>query len=114
MPTQGAYQLCFVVAALVVAAAFSLRRFARRARESQRRAVAVEVAAAEQAMTAVVEERARIARELHDIVAHAVSTIVVQAGAAEQVVEDDPELARRSLETIRATGAAPSCGGSPS
>ncbi len=57
-------------------------------------------------MAAVVEERARIARELHDIVAHAVSTIVVQAGAAEQVVEDDPALTRESLETIRATGTA--------
>ena len=64
----------------------------------------VEVAAAERALAAVVDERARIARELHDIVAHAVSTIVVQAGAAEQVVEDDPEVARRSLETIRSTG----------
>jgi signal transduction histidine kinase len=53
----------------------------------------------------VVEERARIARELHDIVAHAVSTIVVQAGAAEQVVEDDPAFTRASLETIRSTGA---------
>lgn len=92
------------VAALVVAAALSLRRLARTARENQRRAVAAEVAAAERAMAAVVEERARIARELHDIVAHAVSTIVVQAGAAEQVVEDDPARARASLETIRATG----------
>ena len=89
-----------------MAAAFSLRRLAQRARESQRRAVEAEVAATRQALEAVVEERARIARELHDIVAHAVSTIVVQAGAAEQVVEDDPALARASLETIRSTGAA--------
>lgn len=94
------------VAALVTGAAFSLRLLAQRARESQRRAVQVEVAAAERAMAAVVEERARIARELHDIVAHAVSTIVVQSGAAEQVVETDPERARASLKSIRATGAA--------
>jgi signal transduction histidine kinase len=94
------------VAALVTAAAFSLRVMTHRARESQRRAVTAEVAAAERAMTAVIDERARIARELHDIVAHAVSTIVVQAGAAEQVVEADPGLTRESLETIRATGAA--------
>jgi signal transduction histidine kinase len=55
-------------------------------------------------MAAVVAERTRIARELHDIVAHSVSMIVVQAGAAEQVVEDDPVFARRALEAIRTTG----------
>ena len=104
---QDANEIVFhwSVTALVVAAAFSLRRLAHRAHESQRRAVEAEVAARRQALEAVVEERARIARELHDIVAHAVSTIVVQAGAAEQVVEDDPAQARESLETIRATGA---------
>jgi signal transduction histidine kinase len=89
---------------LTAGAAASLRRMAHRAQESQRRAVRTEVAAAERAMAAVVEERARIARELHDIVAHAVSTMVVQAGAAEQVVEDDPVRTREALEVIRATG----------
>ncbi len=105
---QDANEIAFhwSVTALVVGAAFSLRRLAQRARESQRRAVEAEVAASRQALEAVIEERARIARELHDIVAHAVSTIVVQAGAAEQVVEDDPARARESLETIRSTGAA--------
>jgi signal transduction histidine kinase len=104
---QGANEIAFhwSVTALVVAAAFSLRRLAQRAHESQRRAIEAEVAASQRALEAVIEERARIARELHDIVAHAVSTIVVQAGAAEQVVEDDPARARASLETIRATGA---------
>ena len=58
----------------------------------------------ERAQTAISEERARIARELHDIVAHSVGVIVVQAGAAEQVVEEDPEFARRALGTIRSTG----------
>jgi signal transduction histidine kinase len=83
---------------------FWLRTFERRARDSTDRAIAAEVAAAEQAMAAVVEERTRIARELHDIVAHAVSMMVVQAGAAEQVVDDDPEFTRRALGTIRHTG----------
>jgi signal transduction histidine kinase len=76
----------------------------RRAADSLRRAVDAEVAAAEQAMAAVLEERTRIARELHDVVAHSVSMMVVQAGAAEQVVGEDDEHVRRTLATIRATG----------
>jgi signal transduction histidine kinase len=48
-------------------------------------------------------ERARIARELHDVIAHSVSVIVVQAGAAEPLVEEDPEQARAALRSIRST-----------
>ncbi len=84
---------------------WGLSRFEHRAHESTRRAVEAEVAAAEHAMAAVLEERTRIARELHDIVAHSVSIMVVQAGAAEQVVDDDPDYARQALATIRTTGA---------
>jgi signal transduction histidine kinase len=90
---------------LIWAAGFGLRRFEQRAQAHLQRAIDTEVAAAEQAMTAVVDERTRIARELHDIVAHSVSMIVVQAGAAAQVAEEDPMYARRTLETIRSTGA---------
>lgn len=75
-----------------------------RAEESHRRAVESEAAAATRAMSAVVEERTRIARELHDIVAHAISLIVVQAGAAEPAVDDDPAFARAALASIRSTG----------
>jgi signal transduction histidine kinase len=53
---------------------------------------------------AVAEERKRIARELHDIVAHSVSMMVVQTGAAEQLLDDDPDAARHALATIRNTG----------
>ena len=93
------------VFAIVWGFGYGLRTFERRARESMRRAVDAEVAAAEQAMAAVLDERSRIARELHDIVAHAVSMMVVQAGAAGQVVEEDPAFVRRALDTIRSTGA---------
>ena len=92
------------VFAVVWGFGFGLQRMERRAHASHLRAVAAEVAAAEQAMAAVVEERTRIARELHDIVAHAVSMIVVQAGAAEQVVDDDTDYVRRALGAIRTTG----------
>ena len=90
--------------ALVFAAGRALRAMDLRAREAQQRAVATEVAAAERILAAVLDERTRVARELHDIVAHAVSVIVVQAGAAEQVVLEDPEYARRALANIRSSG----------
>ncbi|HEX5540439.1 MAG TPA: sensor histidine kinase [Micromonospora sp.] len=92
----------------VVGVCFAFGRWqsvmARRAQSSQRRAVAAEVAAAERAAQAVIAERTRIARELHDIVAHAMSVMVVQAGAAEQMVADDPDRVRSTLATIRRTG----------
>ena len=50
---------------------------------------------------AVTEERGRIARELHDVVAHGVSVIAIQADAAEAALDRDPELARAPLRTIR-------------
>lgn len=82
----------------------ALAVFEHRATESRRRAVEAEVAAATVAMSAVLDERTRIARELHDIVAHAVSLIVVQAGAAEAEVEENPAFARQALQAIRASG----------
>jgi signal transduction histidine kinase len=49
---------------------------------------------------AVTEERLRIARELHDIVAHAMSVIAVQAGVANHVIDSRPEQARAALATV--------------
>jgi signal transduction histidine kinase len=53
---------------------------------------------------AVVEERARIAREVHDVVAHTLSVMVIQAGAADDVFVQRPEQAREALRAIE-TGA---------
>jgi signal transduction histidine kinase len=53
---------------------------------------------------AVAEERSQIARELHDVVAHAVSVIVVQADGASFAVRSQPELAERAVQTISRTG----------
>ncbi|MEU9835877.1 sensor histidine kinase [Streptosporangium sp. NPDC048047] len=53
---------------------------------------------------AVTEERVRIARELHDVVAHHMSVIVIQAGLARYVFGSDPDTARGALATIAGTG----------
>ena len=58
----------------------------------------------ERARLAVAHERQRIARELHDVIAHCVTVIIVQAGAAEQVVDRDPTATRDALRSIRAVG----------
>ncbi|GAA2949655.1 MULTISPECIES: sensor histidine kinase [Streptomycetaceae] len=57
-----------------------------------------------QSKVAVAAERARIARELHDVVAHNVSVMVVQADGAAYVMDASPDQARQALETISSTG----------
>ncbi|MFQ5556303.1 MAG: sensor histidine kinase, partial [Acidimicrobiales bacterium] len=56
------------------------------------------------ARRAAAEERARIARELHDVVAHSVSVMVVQAGAGRRMMDSDPRQAAEALATIEHTG----------
>ena len=67
-------------------------------------AEAVERDREEAARAAVVHERARIARELHDMVAHSLAVIVLQAQAAERVLTADPTGARRALGAIESVG----------
>jgi signal transduction histidine kinase len=78
----------------------------RRSRTDDLERHAAELAADREALAreAVADERARIAREMHDAVAHSVSVMVLQAGAAEQVLAASPERARESLVTIQDAG----------
>ena len=75
--------------------------FGRIAYNRRRRIVVDRERAAHDAVTA---ERSRIARELHDAVAHAMSVMVVQAGAARTVIDRDPEAARAAIARIEETG----------
>ena len=59
---------------------------------------------AEQAARAVAEERARIARELHDLVAHSMGVIVIQAQAGQRALDREPESARAALASIETAG----------
>ena len=94
-------EILFVVAWFVGDAA-RIRRLYAQAREEQVRLL--ETQREEESRRAVQEERARIARELHDAVTHHVSVIVIQAGGAQRALDMRPAEARVALEAIDATG----------
>jgi signal transduction histidine kinase len=75
-----------------------------RARSAESRAVQLEQDQAEAARQAVIDERQRIARELHDIIAHSVSVMTVQAGAVRRRLTPDQTRERESLVAVERTG----------
>ena len=91
----------FFVVAWFVGDAARIRRLYARARAERVRLL--EAQREEESRRAVADERARIARELHDAVTHHVSVIVIQAGGAKRALETRPEEARGALEAIDAT-----------
>jgi signal transduction histidine kinase len=72
--------------------------------ELEDRAARLERARGTDARAARIEERSRIARELHDGVAHHVSVMTVQAGAARRIIDRDPGSAREAMSTIEEVG----------
>jgi len=70
----------------------------------EERAERAELERDQRARMAAAAERARIARELHDVVAHSVSVMVVQADGAGCTIDADPEQARLAVRTISRTG----------
>ncbi|MFW6869554.1 sensor histidine kinase [Nocardioides sp. CPCC 206347] len=98
----------FLTIALVVVVAWALGTL-NRVRQSYvdalvERGQRLEHEAAQQAALAAIEERQRIAREMHDVVAHGLTTIVVQADGARAVAATDPSVVVPTLATIADTG----------
>lgn len=97
-----------VTIATIVVSAWALGALARTRRAYVdalvERGERIEREAAQQVALAASDERARIAREMHDVVAHGLSMIVVQADGARYAARQDPAVATGALETIAATG----------
>jgi signal transduction histidine kinase len=83
---------------------FVLNRRAAQTRELEERATRLELEHEEAATRAVAAERQRIARELHDVIAHSVSVMTVQAGAVRRLLAPEQVKEREALETVEATG----------
>jgi signal transduction histidine kinase len=81
----------------------SRRYDSQQAERAAQHAAAVAAERAEQVSRALAEERAQIARDLHDIVAHAMSVIAVRSGVARMVIDSDPAEARAALAIIETT-----------
>jgi signal transduction histidine kinase len=92
--------------AAIAAAAVGAWTSARRDQRHSLRAQASAAVEHQETLTrsAVVAERTRMARELHDIAAHHLSGLIVQAGAAERLVDSDPEQAKQTIRSVRRQG----------
>jgi signal transduction histidine kinase len=93
-----------LVLLLTVAFGYMMRNWRQRAGESAARLRRAETEHLEVTRRAVEEERARIAAELHDVVTHNVSVMVVQAGAGRRVLDSSPGDAREAMLAIEASG----------
>jgi signal transduction histidine kinase len=99
LPIVSYKYIPFLILIPVVAAAYGIRRWKGRTEALQRDQ-------AEALRRATEQERGRIARELHDVVTHNVSVMVIQAGAARKVLDTSPEQTREALLAVEAGGRA--------
>jgi len=95
---DAAARVVFLVAAWLLGDSIRSRRAY--VREIEQKAERLERERRSETRRAAAEEQARIARELHDVIAHALSVVVVQAGAAADVYEVDPSLTREPIRAI--------------
>jgi signal transduction histidine kinase len=106
IPGETASDLVFIPLRFVVAwvAGYALRERAEQAEAAEERAAQAEREREAAARVAVAEERSRIARELHDIVAHAVSVMVLQVGAVRHKLPDAMAEDRDALRSVERAG----------
>jgi len=89
--------------AVVIGFGYGAQQLAIRNRQLTELAMRLEYEQEQRARRAIVDERVRVARELHDVVAHHMSVISVHAGLALYVLESDPPTARTALNTVLGT-----------
>jgi signal transduction histidine kinase len=105
-PTVGVgdFVVGSIIFAIVWTIAFGVGRKSVEADEARERAIRAEHEREERARAAVAEERARIARELHDVVGHSVSVMTVQASGVRRLLRPDQEREREALLVVERTG----------
>ena len=102
--SAGDWVWSFVTFTVAWAVGFGLNQKFREADEARERAARLEREREERARTAVAEERARIARELHDIVGHSVSVMTVQTAGVRSLLRPHQEREREALQVVEQTG----------
>lgn len=105
-PTVPDQYVPLLISAPILVAAIGLHTWKHRADEGRSRLSRLERDQAQALRRAVEHERGRIARELHDVVTHNVSVMVIQAGAARKVMATQPDDAREALLAVEAGGRA--------
>jgi len=100
----GDYLWSFVTFTVAWIVGFAVAGKRRETDEARERATLAEREREERARRAVADERARIARELHDVVGHSVSVMTVQASAVRRLVDPDQEKIRDALQVVEETG----------
>ncbi|QWB26063.1 MULTISPECIES: sensor histidine kinase [Streptomyces] len=106
IPIVPHHYIALLILVPMAVAAVGLRTWKLRTDEGRARLLALEREQAEALRRAVEHGRARIARELHDVVTHNVSVMIIQAGAARKIMKASPEQAGEALLAVEAGGRA--------